>query len=162
MKITFIQTGGSIDKDYPRIKKSYSFEISEPAVKRVLEKINPNFTYDILELLKKDGLDITKNDRKNILKKCNEIKNDKIIITHGTDTMIDTAKVLSKIKNKTLILTGSVKPEKFSDSDAPINIGLAIAAVQILPNGIYIAMNGRIYEWNKCRKNSKCNFIDKF
>ena len=155
MKIIFIQTGGTIDKDYPRTKKGYAFEITEPAVKRILQKANPNFDYEIILLLKKDSLDITQEDRNKIRQTCQETHGNKIIITHGTDTMIQTAKKLSNIKNKTIILTGATKPEKFTDSDAPFNVGTAIGAINILNNGTYIAMNGRIYPWNKVKRNPK-------
>lgn len=155
MKITFIQTGGTIDKDYPKTTKGYAFEISEPAVKRILEKLNPAFEYEIISVLKKDSLDITKEDRKKILDVCKKTKSNKIIITHGTDTMLETAKVLSDVKNKTIIITGAMRPERFSNSDAPINVGLAIGAVNILEGEIFIAMHGKILRWDKCKRDMK-------
>ena len=155
MKITFIQTGGTLDKDYAQKAKTYNFEISEPAVERILEKVNPNFKYEILSVLKKDSLDITLGDREKIYDVCKNIKNSKIVVTHGTDTMVETAKRLSDIKNKTIILVGASKPEKFYDSDAPFNIGTAIGAINVLNKGVYIAMNGRIYDWNRCKKQEK-------
>jgi len=121
MKILFIQTGGTIDKDYPKTK-AYAFEIGEPAVKRILNKINPNFSYKILPLVRKDSLDLNNLDRDRILKVCRQAREEKIIITHGTDTMVKTAKVLSVIKNKTVVITGSLRPEKFADSDAAFNL----------------------------------------
>jgi len=135
MKITFIQTGGTIDKDYPKLAKGYGFEIGEPAVKRILEKVNPNFRFEIISVLKKDSLDITEEDREKIYEVCVKADNDKIIVTHGTDTMIETAKKLSAIKNKVMILTGAIKPERFSDSDASFNIGTAVGAIGILKMG---------------------------
>jgi len=162
MKITFIQTGGTIDKDYPKLAKGYGFDIGEPAVKRILEKVNPNFGFEIISILKKDSLDITDEDREKIYEVCVKADSDKIIITHGTDTMIETAKKLSEIKNKVIILTGAMKPERFSDSDASFNIGTAIGAVNILENGVYIAMNGRIYSWDRCKRDLKTGqFIEK-
>ena len=155
MKILFIQTGGTIDKDYPRVTKGYAFEITEPAVKRITERINPNFEYKIVALLQKDSLDLTKKDRAKILGTCSKSRANKIIITHGTDTLIQTAKTLSKIKNKTIILTGAMRPEKFSDSDATFNVGVAVGALGSLKHGIYIAMNGRVYDWKKCKRISK-------
>jgi len=153
MKITFIQTGGTIDKDYPRPTKGYAFEISEPAVERILKKLNPSFDYEILSVLKKDSFDITEEDREVIYQTCKKQKNNRIIITHGTDTMIETAMKLSDIKNKVIILTGSMKPERFSDSDAPINVGVALGAINILKDGIYIAMYGRVFKWNRVKRN---------
>ena len=155
MKIIFIQTGGTIDKDYPKTKKGYAFEITEPAVERILRKVNPNFDYEIVHLLKKDSQDITHEDRDKISQICQKIKDNRIIITHGTETMIETARRLSSIKSKTIILTGAMKPEKFTDSDASFNVGTAIGAISLLSNGIYIAMNGRIYPWNKVKRNSR-------
>jgi L-asparaginase len=164
MKITFVQTGGTIDKDYPKTLKGYNFEISEPAVSRILERINPNFEFEIISILKKDSLDITDEDRSIILEAIKNIDNDKIIITHGTDTMINTAEVLNSISDKTIVLTGAMRPEKFSDSDAMFNVGVAVGALSILSSRVYIAMNGRIYDWDKCQKVEKdfgCQFVDK-
>ncbi len=155
MKIIFIQTGGTIDKDYPQKIGGYPFEISEPAVKRILEKLNPSFEYEIISVCRKDSQDITDEDREKIYKTCKELKNDKIIITHGTDTLIGTAKKLNDLKNKVIILTGAVKPEKFTDSDAPINVGVAIGAINVLKEGIYIAMNGRVLMWDRVKRDSE-------
>ncbi len=155
MKITFIQTGGTIDKDLPKVSKGYSFEIGAPAVIKILEKVKPNFTYEIIPLLQKDSLDLNAKDREKILKACQNTKGDKIVVTHGTDTMTKTAEVLSKIKNKTIVLTGAMRPEKFADSDAMFNAGAAIAAVGLLPCGVYIAMNGKVHSWNKTKKDTK-------
>ena len=162
MKILFIQTGGTIDKDYPKTMKGYAFEISEPAVKRILEKVNPSFDYEVLSVLKKDSLDITNDDRKNIFEACENSKLDKIIITHGTDTMIETAKILSSIKGKTIVITGAVRPERFTNSDASFNIGLAIGALQTSKEGVYIAMHGKVYAWDKVKRDMKTGqFIEK-
>ncbi len=155
MKITFIQTGGTIDKDYPRTTKGYAFEISEPAVKRILEKLNPDFKYEIISALKKDSLEITPKDRLKIADVCKKTKSNKIIVTHGTDTMLETAKVLSTIKDKAIIITGAMRPERFTNSDASINIGMAIGALNILDKGVYIAMHGRVIRWDKCKRNMK-------
>lgn len=160
-KITFIQTGGTIDKDYARTAKSYNFEFGEPAVKRILEKVNPEFNFNIITIFKKDSLDITRKDRNKILKTCKEIKNNKIIITHGTDTMVQTAKLLSQIKDKVIILAGASLPEKFFDSDASFNVGVAVGGVSVLENGIYIAMNGIIYPWYKVKKIKTGKFVKK-
>lgn len=162
MKITFIQIGGTIDKEYPRITKGYAFEIGEPAVKRILEKVNPNFEYETIPLLQKDSLDLTDEDRTTIHETCRNVIGDKIIVTHGTDTMIETASKLSEITNKTIIITGATRPEKFSDSDAMFNIGVAVAAVQTLPPGIYVAMSGKVYDWEKVKRDMETGkFIEK-
>lgn len=162
MEILFIQTGGTIDKLYAEKSGVYNFDIQEPAIKRILERIEPNFEYKIISLLKKDSLDITAEDRERIYLECFNSKENKIIISHGTDTIVKTAEVLSKIKDKSIILFGSKKPEKFKDSDAEFNFGTAIGAINILDKGIFIAMNGRIYSWDKCEKDpNTANFISK-
>lgn len=153
MKIVFIQTGGTIDKEYPKKTKGYAFEIGEPAVRRILDKLNPSFTYDIVQVLRKDSLDITDRDRVKIVQTCKKTSTDKIIITHGTDTMIETAKKLRTLRDKTIIITGAMRPEKFSDSDAMFNVGAAVVAVQIMPHGVYITMNGRIFRSDNVRRN---------
>lgn len=155
MRIVFIQTGGTIDKDYPRTEKGYAFEIRKPAVERILQKVHPDFDYKIIPLLRKDSQDITRQDREKICETCEGVDSDKIVITHGTDTMLETAKKLSKIRNKVIILTGAMRPEKFVDSDATFNVGTAIGAINILKKGVYVAMNGRIYSWNKVKRNQK-------
>lgn len=155
MKIVFIQTGGTIDKDYPKTRNGYAFEITEPAVERILQIVNPSFGYEIISLLKKDSQDITEEDRKKIFETCEEVNGDKIVITHGTDTIIETAKKLSEIKTKAIIITGAIRPEKFSNSDASFNVGTAIGAINTLKKGVYVAMNGKIFPWNKVKRNLK-------
>ena len=149
MKITFIQTGGTIDKDYPRTTKGYAFEITEPAVKRILEKLNPSFDYEIIPLLQKDSLDLTDDDRELLVNACREIESNLIIITHGTDTMIKTAEQLQNMKGKIIVLAGAFRPERFSDSDADINLGIAIGAIQSLVPGVYIAMSGLVLPYDR-------------
>ncbi len=155
MKIVFIQAGGTIDKDYPRTLKGYAFEIGEPAVKRILEKAHPSFDSEVISLLRKDSLDLTEKHRNKILEACQKTAADKVVVTHGTDTMIETARKLSKIKGKAIVLTGAMKPEKFSDSDASFNVGCAVGALNVLSNGIYIAMNGRVLPWNKVERDER-------
>jgi L-asparaginase len=110
------------------------------------------FTYDIKEVTKKDSLDLTDDDRQKILKAVKGAKSDKVIITHGTDTMVKTAAVLEKLGGKTVVLTGAMLPEKFTDSDAKFNIGMAVSAVQHLRAGIYIALYGRVVPWKDFKK----------
>lgn len=152
MKLLFIQTGGTIDKDYPTKVKGYAFEFGEPAFINILGKVDPNFEYEIITAFKKDSLDMTDEDRHKIYDICEQSEIDKIVITHGTDTMTKTAEVLSKLTNKTIVITGSLQPEKFITSDADFNVGAAIAAVTTLSHGTYIAMSGRVYTWDKCQK----------
>ena len=143
MKITFIQTGGTIDKDYPRTHKGWAFEIGEPATQRILEKLNPSFAYELVTSCRKDSMEITEADRAQLTELIKNSEGDKFIITHGTDTMLETASYLeSRIKNKIMVITGAMRPERFSNSDAAVNIGLAIATVNLMEEGVFIAMHG--------------------
>ncbi|MEL6987744.1 MAG: asparaginase domain-containing protein [Bacteroidota bacterium] len=143
MKITFIATGGTIDKDYPKQIKGYAFEFGEPAVQRILKGWKPNFEFEVLCPFQKDSLEITEKDREALMhciKNCNA---DRFIITHGTDTMIETGKFLSEhISTKKIIITGAMRPERFSNSDAKVNVGGAVAALQVVEDGVYIFMSG--------------------
>jgi L-asparaginase len=162
MKILFIQTGGTIDKDYPKQTKGYAFEISEPAVRQILERVNPSFEYEVISLLRKDSMDLTVKDKKKIFEECEKADTDKIIITHGTDTMMETATFLSEVKNKTIILTGAFKPEKFTNSDADFNVGVAVGGMNILGKGVYIAMNGNIFRHDEVKRDKETGrFISK-
>jgi L-asparaginase len=156
VKITVICTGGTIDKDYSCELGGYNFEVGEPAVKRVLDRLrNVNFRYEVHSVVRKDSLDMTPEDRQAIARACRECADDRILVTHGTDTMLETAAVLSTIKDKTIVMTGAMRPEKFIDSDAEFNFGLAVGALNVLPPGVYVAMSGRVYPWNRCRKDRR-------
>jgi L-asparaginase len=162
MEITFITTGGSIDKDYPKATGAYAFELGVPAVERILKKLNPNFKYEIISVIQKDSLDISDDDRELILIACKNTSSEKIIITHGTDTILETARKVSETQNKTIVITGATKPERFKESDAEFNLGCAVGAVATLETGVYIVMNGRVYPWDKCRRDEVSGeFIEK-
>jgi len=154
-KIIFITTGGTIDKIY--FDKKNKFQIGNSLIFQVLEDANTTIDYEIKSILKKDSLDINNADRC-IIKKT--IKNDRhryFVVTHGTDTMILTAKKLREINDKVIILTGAMQPARFKSTDAVFNIACAITAVQLLPNGVYIVMNGKIFEPENVIKNSNKN-----
>lgn len=153
MKILFIQTGGTIDKDYPKSVRGYAFEIDKAGVERVLKNVAPNFEFEILPLLKKDSLDITEADRALIKATCQHTSYNNIIITHGSDTMPETARAIGNIEGKAIILVGAYRPERFSNTDAHFNIGVAVGALNILENGTFIAMNGTVMSPDNCRKN---------
>lgn len=139
-----------------------NFSFGKQAIRELGEnKVKLNFEYDVERLLAKDSLDMNDEDRQLIKQACEGTVANKILITHGTDTMIDTAKVLSTITNKIIILTGASQPYKFRESDAEFNIGVAIGALNILDKGVYISMNGRVYQWDKCEKRSDGWFVDK-
>ena len=162
MKIKIFTAGGTIDKIYSENKGTLNFSFGDPAVLEIeKEKIKLNFEYNIERLLAKDSLDMTEDDRQLIKKACQGAITDKILITHGTDTMIETAKVLSEIPDKAIVITGASQPYKFRESDAEFNIGVAVGALNVLDKGVYIAINGRVYKWDKCKKLEDGRFVDK-
>jgi len=162
MRVKVFTAGGTIDKVYAQVKGTLNFSFGEPAIAELgAGKITLNFDYDIERLLAKDSLEMTDEDRALIKKACKSATADKILITHGTDTMIDTARVLSEIPDKLIVLTGASQPYRFRESDAEFNIGVAIGALNTLERGVYIAMNGRVYEWDKCKKRSDGRFVEK-
>ena len=155
IKIKIFTTGGTIDKTYFDQKSEY--QVGDPQAKGVLEKANVVIDYEVESILKKDSLDLTDSDRELIRKKVESTPFDKVIVTHGTDTMIQTARELEAVSDKTIVMTGSMYPAQFKESDAVFNIGCAIASVQILKPGVYIAMNGRIFTPRNVRKNIELN-----
>jgi L-asparaginase len=162
MKVLFIQTGGTIDKDYPKKNSGYAFEIDEPAVERILARADLAFEYEVISLFKKDSLDITSEDRAQLKDFCLNTEYEKIIITHGSDTLVETAKAIGNIKNKTILLTASYRPERFANSDADFNLGTAIGALNTKSEGTFIAMNGIILDPAKARKNPETGKFESF
>jgi L-asparaginase len=153
MKIVFIQTGGTIDKDYPHTTKGWAFEFGEPATNRIIEKLDPSFEFEVVTSCQKDSLDITDQDRKNLADLINSHGGKKFIITHGTDTMMETATYLDKkVGDKLVVITGAMRPERFSNSEAPINLGCAIAAANLIEKGVYIAMHGIVKAHSKIKR----------
>ena len=155
MMIKILTTGGTIDKIYFDSRSDY--EVGDPQASGVLKRANVTADYAVESLMRKDSLEMTEQDRQAIYRAVEADPSDRIVITHGTDTMIETAKVLSGIADKTIVMTGSMYPAAFRDSDAVFNIGCAFAAVQTLPPGVYIAMNGRIFKPAQARKNREQN-----
>jgi L-asparaginase len=153
--IAIICVGGTIDKVYFDAKSEY--EVGPPNIEKVLSDLNLSITYSVNSLMRKDSLDLTDADRSLIAKAVADEPNPRILITHGTDTMVETAKALRNLADKTIVLTGALEPALFKTSDAVFNIGCAIGAVQVLPPGVYIAMNGRIFSASKVRKNLALN-----
>ena len=153
MKITFIQTGGTIDKDYPRSTGGWAFEFGEPATLRILDSLECSFDYEIITICQKDSLEINDDDRELMYKFIRDHKGKKYIITHGTDTMIDTATYLGeRIKKELVIITGAARPERFKDSDASVNLGCAIGVANILKKGVYIAINGIVKPYDEMER----------
>ena len=151
-KIVILVTGGTFDKEYNEITGKLFFNKSH--IKEMLDLGRCRIEVDIKNVMLKDSLDMNPNDRKLILDACLETNATNIVITHGTDTMTDTAELLSQnIANKTIVFTGAMIPYKFGSSDGLFNLGSALTAVQTLSPGIYIAINGNIFKSNEVRKN---------
>ncbi len=151
MPIHIFTTGGTIDKTYFDEKSVY--EVGEPQIISILREANVTADYAVEMLLRKDSLELTDADRACVVRRVQEAPGDRILVTHGTDTMVLTAKALREVAGKTIVLVGSPNPARFRESDAVFNVGFAMAAVQALPAGVYIAMNGRIFDPEHVRKN---------
>ncbi len=159
MKIKIVTTGGTIDKVY--FDKKSEYQVGDPQIAEVLKEANVTFDYEIVSILRKDSLDLTDEDRHLIYETIRSDPHRRFVVTHGTDTMIQTAAVLKNIADKVIVLTGSMQPAKFRFNDAVFNIGCAVTAVQTLLSGVYIAMNGRIFEPDTVRKNVEMNRFER-
>jgi L-asparaginase len=160
MKIKVFTAGGTIDKVYFDAKSEY--EVGESNVRLLFKEMNVGFDYDVESILRKDSLDMTEADRAMILEKVTSESCRKILITHGTDTMIETAKVLQQhIEDKTIVLTGAMQPALFRNSDAVFNIGCALGVLQARSSGVYIVMNGLIFEPDHVRKNREAGRFER-
>lgn len=152
-------TGGTFDKEYNELNGQLFFKDTQ--MHDLLEMGRNKVPVVIRTLMMIDSLDMTTQDRELIVHQCIQCEEDKIIITHGTDTMAITAKVLAEhIKNKTVVLTGAMIPIKFGSSDGLFNMGCAMAFVQSLPPGVYVAMNGRYFNWDNVRKNKQTGIFE--
>jgi len=159
MTIKIFITGGTFDKEYNELDGKLFFK--DTHLPEMLKLARSKLKIDINTLMMIDSLDMTDADRKIILEKCKKTKEDKILITHGTDTMMETAKVLaSSIKNKTIVLTGAMIPYKFGSSDGLFNLGSSLAFVQTLPQGVYISMNGKYFRWDNLKKNKQTGMFE--
>jgi L-asparaginase len=155
MKVRIITTGGTIDKIYFDAKSEY--EVGESHIPEILRESNVTREWEVVNLLRKDSLDITDEDRTTIRAAVSSAPEDRIVVTHGTDTMVETAKALAGIPGKTIVLTGSLHPARFKTTDAVFNVAAAFTAAQTLPPGVYLAMNGRIFSPDRVRKNRDRN-----
>jgi L-asparaginase len=154
-KLLIITTGGTIDKIYFDDKSDY--QVGEPQISQILHAMHVAFEFEVSALMRKDSLHITHDDRKLIRAAIAGSSTSHVLITHGTDTMVDTAMELQGLEGKTIVLTGALNPARFRDSDAIFNIGCAVGAVQCLPPGVYIAMNGKVWDPEHVRKNRSQN-----
>ena len=151
MTIRIFTTGGTFDKLY--FDAESEFHIGDPMAGELLDEANVNFDYQVESLLQKDSLDMDAQDREVIRAAVANAQESSILIIHGTDTMVDTALALQDISDKTIVLLGAMQPARMRYSDALFNLGFASAAVQLLPTGSYIAMNGEIFDPLKVAKN---------
>lgn len=154
-ELLIVTTGGTIDKVYFDDKSDY--QVGEPQIGRILKELGVAFRFSVIGLLRKDSLHINNDDRELLRAAIAAQPMKQVLVTHGTDTMVETARVLATIPDKTIVLTGALNPAGFRGSDAEFNIGTAVGAVQSLPPGVYIAMNGRIWSPMKVRKNVAAN-----
>jgi L-asparaginase len=154
MSIRIFITGGTFDKEYNELDGRLFFK--DTHLPEMLKLGRCKVDVDIRTLMLVDSLDMTDTDRQLIVEQCKKCKEDRIVITHGTDTMQETAQVLGKaVTGKTVVLTGAMVPYKFGSSDGLFNLGSALAFAQTLPAGVYIAMNGRYFSWDNVKKNKK-------
>jgi L-asparaginase len=151
MKIKIFSVGGTIDKVY--FDGLSEYQVGAPTVREILGGLPIAFEYEVESLLRKDSLDMNESDRQKVRDAVGQEPCEHILITHGTDTMVETGKALMGIPGKVIVLTGAMEPAHFKSSDAVFNIGVAIGALNVLPEGVYLAMNGRIFDPNRCRKN---------
>jgi L-asparaginase len=159
MPIKIFVTGGTFDKEYHELDGKLFFKKTHLA--EMLSLGRSKVEVDVKTLMLIDSLDMTDEHRQEILRQCRSTKADRIVITHGTDTMEVTARVLGQtIRKKTIVLTGAMVPYKFGSSDGLFNLGSALAFVQTLPRGVYIAMNGRCFKWDNVKKNRKTGVFE--
>ena len=158
MFIKFVTTGGTIDKIY--FDDMSQFEVGESVIKHILTEGLVDFDYDVVSMFRKDSLELTDDDRRQLKEYIEADDADRFVISHGTDTMVETADTLQGISGKTIVLTGALSPARFKTSDAVFNVGMAVAAVQALGPGVYLAMNGMLFEAGNVRKNRDKNCFE--
>lgn len=154
-QLTIVTTGGTIDKIYFDDKSEY--QIGAPYIGDILNQLGVAFAFDVIPILRKDSLHITDDDRELIRRTIAQQPHRHVLVTHGTDTMVETAQVLLNIPGKVIVLTGALNPARFQGSDAVFNIGCAVGALQSLADGVYVAMNGRVWDPRSVRKNRAAN-----
>jgi len=153
--LTIVATGGTIDKIYFDDKSSY--QIGAPQIGDILKQLGVAFEFETIALMRKDSLHMDDADRDLVRRTIAAQPHRHVLVTHGTDTMVETARALAGISGKVIVLTGALNPARFQGSDAVFNIGCAVGAIQALPDGVYIAMNGRVWDPARVRKNREAN-----
>jgi L-asparaginase len=153
--IRIFVTGGTFDKQYDELRGTLSFGATHLPEMLRLGRCRLDVAIETLMMI--DSLDMTADDRRRIVESCRAAAEPRIVITHGTDTMVDTARALAgsgpRLADKTIVLTGAMVPYAFGSSDGLFNLGSALSFVQVLPPGVYVAMNGRSFSWDRVRKN---------
>lgn len=155
MFIRFITTGGTIDKVY--FDALSQFEVGDSPINAILTDGLVSFDYDVIPMFRKDSLELTDEDRLALKNYIAGDDADLYVVSHGTDTMVETGRVLSEIEGKTIVLTGALSPARFKTTDAIFNVGMAVAAVQTAAPGVYIAMSGQVFTASAVRKNREEN-----
>lgn len=166
-EILILQMGGTIDKDYPKTKRGYNFEVGDPAVRRILSRLRPSRSIITImdSVCRKDSLEVTDNDRLSLVERVSAASQRRIVVTHGTDTMLMTSRFLANhlkergVRDKTIVITGSHTPEKFRDSDADFNVGVALGGVQAAAAGVWVTMNGILLPWDKIDRDDTGQFV---
>lgn len=159
MAIRILITGGTFDKEYDEINGRLYFKDTHMAA--LLKAGRCHLDVEIRTVMMIDSLEMTDEDRQIILQNCLHVPESQIVITHGTDTMVDTARILAAANSrKTIVLTGAMIPYAFGSSDGLFNLGSALSLVQVLPDGVYIAMNGQWFPWDRVRKNRKLGIFE--
>ena len=156
--LEILTTGGTIDKVY--FDKKSNYEVGDPFVEELLHKMNVNISFKVKSLMRIDSLDMTDIHREKILNYIMNSNANNFLITHGTDSIVETAIYLKKISDKTIVLTGSLKPAIFIDNDAIFNVGSALTSAQILKKGVYIVINGQVFNPDNVRKNLEKNIFE--
>ena len=158
MKIKIFSVGGTIDKVY--FDSLSAYQVGSPSIREILDGLPIAFEYEIESLLRKDSLEMDDADRQLVRSAVENESARLILITHGTDTMVETGKTLNGIPGKCIVLTGAMEPANFKSSDAVFNIGVAVGALNSLPDGVYLAMNGRVFNPLRCRKNRERHMFE--
>ncbi len=159
MPIRVFATGGTFDKEYDELRGTLDFQ--ETHLPEMLRLGRCHLDISLRTLMMVDSLDMTDEDRATIVDHCRRCEEAQIVITHGTDTMVDTARALAQgVEGKTIVLTGAMVPYAFGSSDGLFNLGSALSFVQVLPPGVYVAMNGRCFPWDDVRKNREAGIFE--
>jgi len=161
MRIRILVTGGTFDKEYDELTGRLYF--LETHVPEMLRRGRARLDLEIETVMMIDSLDMNDEGRARIVQRCRDTAEHAVIVTHGTDTMMETAAALAqaRLADKTIVLTGAMVPYAFGSSDGLFNLGSALSFVQVLPSGVYIAMNGQQFPWNACRKNRQTGVFER-